>query len=285
MPPKDPGVFQKPAGTYDPRGRLDPMGFDRHVRFRTRLPCAPLRPFLDHFWVIGWDVSENGYHSVELMHRPYVDVFLSLDWSGVQGTFRGKRVYEAQGSGRIIGARFLPGAFGSFWSGELANLQDQQLPLSELFEGLDRAAVEQLLEHDDEVVMDRLEELLLLKKPAPDANIALVNTIIAAIEADDTLSTVSAVANSFRYSERWMQQLFRTYVGIGLKWFLQRHRLLLAAERIRGSDAPDWAGMAYDLGYSSQQHFITDFRKVLGETPLQYRATALQRQSTQTEWD
>ena len=38
-------------------------------------------------------------------------------------------------------------------------------------------------------------------------------------------------------------------------------------------------------GYSSQQHFITDFRKVLGETPLQYRATALQRQSTQTEWD
>ena len=90
--------------------------------------------------------------------------------------------------------------------GELANLQDQQLPLSELFEGLDRAAVEQLLEHDDEVVMDRLEELLLLKKPAPDANIALVNTIIAAIEADDTLSTVSAVANSFRYSERWMQQ-------------------------------------------------------------------------------
>lgn len=278
MPPKNPDVFQKPAVTYDPRGRLDPTGFDQHVRFRTRLPCEPLRPFLDHLWVIRWDVSENTYHSAEVMHRPYVDVFLSLDWSGVQGTFRGKRVYEAQGSGRIIGARFLPGAFRSFWSGELTNLQDQQLPLSELLDGMDQAAVEQLLSNDDDDLMDRLEELLLLKKPAPDENIALINAIIAAIEADDTLSTVSAVADSFRYSERWLQHLFRTYVGIGLKWFLQRHRLLLAAERIRGSDTPDWTGMAYDLGYSSQQHFITDFRKVLGETPLQYRAAVTRQQ-------
>lgn len=272
MAPKDPGVFQKPAETYDPRGRLDPAGFDRHVRFRTRLPGEPLRPFLDHLWVIRWEVSEHAYHSTEVMHRPYVDVFLSLDWSGVQGTFRGKRVYEAHGSGRIIGARFLPGAFRSFWSGELTNLQDQHLPLSELFDGMDQAVVEQLLANDDDHVMDRLEKLLMLKEPAPDENIALVNKIIAAIEADDALSTVSAVAGSFGYSERWLQNLFRTYVGIGLKWFLQRHRLLLAAERIRGSEVPDWAGMAYDLGYSSQQHFITDFRKVLGETPLQYRA-------------
>ncbi|WP_339645162.1 AraC family transcriptional regulator [uncultured Pelagibacterium sp.] len=272
MSSKDPGVFQKPAETYDPRGRLDPTGFDRHVRFRTRLPCQPLRPFLDHLWVIRWDVSEQVYHSAEVMHRPYVDVFLSLDWSGVQGTFRGKRVYKAQGSGRIIGARFLPGAFRSFWSGELTNLQEQQLPLSELLDGMDRAAIEQLLANDDDDVMDRLEEQLLLKKPAPDENIALVNAIIAAIEADEDLSTVSAVAGRFCYSERWLQQLFRTYVGIGLKWFLQRHRLLAAAERIRGRDVPDWAGMAYDLGYSSQQHFITDFRKVLGQTPLQYRA-------------
>lgn len=33
---------------------------------------------------------------------------------------------------------------------------------------------------------------------------------------------------------------------------------------------PDWTAIAYDLGYSSQQHFITDFRTVLGVTPVQY---------------
>ena len=45
-----------------------------------------------------------------------------------------------------------------------------------------------------------------------------------------------------------------------------------AAETIRGTEEPDWAGIAYELGYSSQQHFITDFRTVLGETPVQYKA-------------
>ena len=105
-----------------------------------------------------------------------------------------------------------------------------------------------------------------------DGDIDLVNAIIAAIESDDALNSVAAVAGMFGRSERWLQQLFRDYVGIGLKWLLQRHRLLAAAAQIRASDEPDWAAIAYDLGYSSQAHFITDFRKVLGETPVQYKA-------------
>ena len=36
-------------------------------------------------------------------------------------------------------------------------------------------------------------------------------------------------------------------------------------------DQPDWAALAYDLGYSSQQHFITNFKRVLGKTPVQYK--------------
>ncbi|WP_369417970.1 helix-turn-helix domain-containing protein [Cohnella mopanensis] len=52
---------------------------------------------------------------------------------------------------------------------------------------------------------------------------------------------------------------------------LQRNKLLEAARFIRECEHPDWADMAYDLGYSSQQHFITDFNRVLGKTPLQYK--------------
>jgi hypothetical protein len=41
-------VFQKSAATYEPRGRLDPAGFARHVRFRTYPPPADLVPFIEH---------------------------------------------------------------------------------------------------------------------------------------------------------------------------------------------------------------------------------------------
>ncbi len=264
-------VLQKSAESYEPRGRLDPVGFERHVRFHTYLPPADLAPFIEHFWTIHWDKVDNPYHSEEVMHRPYVDLFVSMEQSGIQGTFRGKRTYVAAGSGRIVGIRFRPGAFHAFWGGALEDLQDKIIDLEQVFPQIDRRYSEQLLTLDDQAAIDDLLKLLRAQHPQPDANIEHVNAIITAIETDDSLQTVTAVAKAFSRSERWLQQLFQDYVGIGLKWLIQRHRLLAAAQQIRASDEPNWATLAYDLGYSSQQHFITDFKQVLGKTPLQYK--------------
>ncbi len=263
-------VLQKSAGNYEPRGRLDPLGFERHVRFDTYLPPADLVPFLEHFWTIHWDLAGAAYHSDEVMHRPYVDVFISREQSGIQGTFRGKRTYVAAGSGRIVGVRFRPGAFHAFWSGRLADLQDRILDLQEVFPAIDRPYIEHVSSLDDDTALHRLLALLRAKQPQPDANIDLLNAMIAAIETDENLQTVTAVARAFHRSERWIQQFFQDYVGIGAKWLLQRYRLLAAAKQIRQTDQPDWAALAYDLGYSSQQHFIADFKDVLRNTPLQY---------------
>ena len=269
MPTPPAPVFQKPAEHYDPRGRLDPGGFARHVSFRMMPPEADLAPFIEHFWVVRWEGIEGTYDNAEVMHRPYVDVFVAADDAGIQGTFRGKRIYKASGTGRVFGARFRPGAFRKFWPGELSNLQDQMLPLAAVFPGVEP---DTLRLDDEDAAIARLAELLGMANAEADENIDLIGRIIAAIEADDGLTTVAAVAAAFERSERWVQQLFRDYIGIGLKWFLQRRRLLGAAELIRATDQPDWADIAYALGYASQQHFITDFKNVLGETPVQYKA-------------
>ena len=130
-------VLQKPADKYEPRGRLDPVGFERHVSFLTYSPPADLAPFIEHFWTIRWDKVGIAYNSEEVMHRPYVDVFVSLQQSGIQGTFRGKRTYVAAGSGRIVGIRFRPGAFHAFWGGALADLQDKIIELQKVFHQTD----------------------------------------------------------------------------------------------------------------------------------------------------
>ncbi len=264
-------VLQKSAANYEPRGRLDPVGFARHVHFSTYSPPADLAPFVEHFWTIRWDKVDNTYHSEEVMHRPYVDLFVSTVQSGIQGTFRGKRTYVAADSGRIVGIRLRPGAFHAFWDGALAELQDKILDLQQLFPQLDSPSIQHLLTLDDQAAIQELATLIRAKRPQVDANIELINAIIAAIETDENLQTVAAVAKAFARSERALQQLFRDYVGIGLKWLLQRHKLLAAAHQIRATDQPNWATIAYDLGYSSQQHFITDFKQVLGKTPLQYK--------------
>lgn len=264
-------VFQKPAEGYEPRGRLDPDGFERHVSFQTYVPPADLAPFIEHFWAIHWDEVDSTYYSEEVMHRPYIDVFVSREQSGVQGTFRGKRTYVASGSGRIVGIRFRPGAFHAFWDGTLADLQDKIIDLEQVFPQMDSRYTKHLLTLDDQTAIHELQKLARAKQPQADANIELINEIIAATETDESLQTVSSVAKAFGKSERWLQQLFLDYLGLGLKWLLQRHRLLAAARQIRETEEPNWAMMAYDLGYISQQHFITDFKQVLGKTPLQYK--------------
>jgi AraC-like DNA-binding protein len=227
--------------------------------------------FIEHFWAIRWDGALGPYRSEEVMHRPYVDVFLSAQESGIQGTFRGKRTYSAAGSGRILGARFRPGAFHAFWRGEMSDLQDKVIGLRQVFPWADSACIERVLALDDDAAVQALLSLLRLDPPQPDGTIELLNEIIAAVESGEGLGTVTAVAHAFGRSERWLQQTFKDYLGIGLKWLLQRHRLLAAAEKIRETAIPDWAALAYDLGYSSQQHFITDFKNVLGSTPRQYK--------------
>jgi AraC-like DNA-binding protein len=264
-------VLQKSADNYEPHGRLDPAGFEHHVSFQTYLPPADLASFIDHVWTIRWDQADNTYYSEEVMHRPYVDVFVSMQQSGIQGTFRGKRTYVATGSGRIVGIRFRPGAFHAFWDGSLADLQDKIIDVQQVFPQIDSHYIEHLLMLGDQAVIHDLLELIRAKHPQPDANIELINEIITAIETDESLQTVTAVAKAFSRSERWLQQLFQDYIGIGLKWLLQRHRLLSAAEHIRESEDPDWVAIAYDLGYSSQQHFISDFKQVIGKTPVQYK--------------
>jgi AraC-like DNA-binding protein len=264
-------VFQEPAETYEPRGRLDPTGFERHVQFRTVPPPADLAPFIAHFWVIRWDGALGRYDSDELMHRPYVDVFLSAQESGIQGTFRGKRTYSAAGNGRIVGVRFRPGGFHAFWPGEMADLQDKVVDLDRVFPWADVAGIKAILAGDDDAAIEQLITLLRSDLPKADDTVELINSVIADVETDDELNTVAALARACGKSERWLQQAFRDYLGIGPKWLLQRRRMLAAAAQIRHSGDPDWAGIAYELGYSSQQHFITDFTTVLGCTPLQYK--------------
>jgi AraC-like DNA-binding protein len=266
-------VLQKPASKYEPRGRLDPVGFGRHVTFSTHLPPADLAPFIEHLWTIRWDTTGGRpFDSEEVMHRPYVDLFVSAQESGIQGTFRGKRTYVAAGSGRIIGIRFRPGAFHAFCDEALIGLQDKVIDVHRVFRQADSRYIEHLLTLDDLAATDDLLSLVRAKHPQPDSNIELINAIITAIETDEGLQTVAAVAKAFGRSERWLQQLFQDYAGIGLKWLLQRHRLLAAAQQIRETDLPNWAALAYDLGYSSQQHFISAFKQVLGKTPAQYKA-------------
>jgi AraC-like DNA-binding protein len=270
-------VFQKTADmpSVPHQGVLYQQDFADHYRVRHYAVAPQLQPYIEYIWVISWELPPGeSRQSPAILPDPQINIYFEGTDAGVQGVFTTRRAYEAKGSAKVAGARFRPAGFYAFWPHPAAELTDRNLPLAAIFPEADARFAMTLLALEDDQVAARIEALLQTVQPLPDANITLAQTILAAIRDDMSLQTVAAVAKKFAKSERAVQQLFQTYVGVGVKWALLRSRLLDALEQVRSGNRPDWPVLALELGYNSQAHFITDFKRVMGVTPTEYEATS-----------
>ncbi|EST22739.1 hypothetical protein N566_26385 [Streptomycetaceae bacterium MP113-05] len=95
----------------DTRGIVDARGLFARVRFRRFEPAAALRPYLEHYWLIDWDLTEPyathvvPHPSVNLVFQRYDDGPDTAEVSGIGLELFTQRL---QGSGRVCGAQFRP---------------------------------------------------------------------------------------------------------------------------------------------------------------------------------
>jgi AraC-like DNA-binding protein len=108
--------------------------------------------------------------------------------------------------------------------------------------------------------------------PAPDPQVERIAAILRTAEQTAGLTQVEELAASAGLGVRSLQQLFSDYLGVSPKWVIRRFRLHEAADRLAAGEAPDLAALALSLGYFDQAHFTSDFRKLVGQPPAQYRA-------------
>ena len=134
-------------------------------------------------------------------------------------------------------------------------------------EGLD---VEVLSHDDDGEAIEVVESFLRSFRPVTSEAIGTVGQIVARIAGDRTITRVDQIAAQFAMPARQLQRLFRDYVGVTPKWVIQRYRLIEAAERLAAGAVADFAGLALDLGYADQAHFIRDFKKIVGSAPAAF---------------
>jgi AraC-like DNA-binding protein len=74
------------------------------------------------------------------------------------------------------------------------------------------------------------------------------------------------------FSPQYLVKTFTREVGISPHQYLMQLRVNQAKELLAHSDVPV-TQLALELGFSSSQHFATVYRRLTGETPLQYRST------------
>ncbi len=170
-----------------------------------------------------------------------------------------------------MGVKFKPGGLHAFYDNSVHELTDTFVPATYLFPNIDTPFNDNILSLDNEKMVRLLEELLQSKKPRIDKNLELITNILEYLAATDQPS-LPVVAKQFGLSERRLQEIFREYVGVGIKWIVLRARLIKAAELAATLKNPNWTTIAHDLGYGDQPHLINDFKRIIGKTPAQYAA-------------
>jgi AraC-like DNA-binding protein len=233
----------------------------------------PLAAFLDHFWIVEWDLGERPPYVQRTLPYPCVHLVFDRARSGVWGVPTGAFDYELKGAGRVCGLRFRPGAFRALLGRPLHTITDRVLAMSEVFPWDDTAAQDEVLAGaGDAAMIAAATRLLAPCLPAPDPQVERIAAILRTVEQTPGLTQVEELAAGAGLGVRSLQQLFSDYLGVSPKWVIRRFRLHEAADRLAGGEAPDLAALALALGYFDQAHFTSDFRKLVGVTPGAYRS-------------
>ncbi|TFW27293.1 AraC family transcriptional regulator [Duganella callida] len=254
------------------RGVVNPAAGEKIFRLERYLPDTELAPFVEHFWLVAWALPEGRVHVQRTLPSPCIHVVFDAGRTAVFGVMTGAFDYTLRGSGRVLGVRFRPGAFRAFLKKEVQTITDRQLPLSAVFDCNDAGAEHSVLAAADDAGMVAAATALLRRAlPAPDPATARIAQILEVIAQQAGITQVQQLADHTGTSVRKLQMLFKDYVGASPKWVIRRNRLLDAADLLaRGSDA-DLAALAQQLGYYDQSHFTTDFEKLIGKPPADYR--------------
>lgn len=198
------------APDRDTRGIVDPAELLARVRFRRPEPAEPLRPYIEHYWLIDWDLTEP-YVSHVVPHPAVHIVFQRLVYEDafveVAGIPHGLFAQKLEGRGRVCGIKFRPGAFRSVaperpvseWTG-------RRVRQPEVFPDTDPATV--LDPADETARVAALDAFLLALGPRPDPQAELAATLVDRIRTDRTIRRVTDFARAEGLSVRLLQRLF-----------------------------------------------------------------------------
>jgi AraC-like DNA-binding protein len=255
-------------------GILKPGSFSYNYDLRCFEPHDDLKPFVEHYFISRRrSTYDPDYVGSDILSQPVVSLFIKPERAYFEGPTTGRRTLAAKDSPIYVGAQFKPGGFYSFWKNPISELVEKQIDASLVLPGVTEKFAHDMLSYENQQIVFSIETQLRTKNPQPDPRLELINRIIIAIEQDDTMKTVAKVAERFGKSERSIQYLFQTYIGVGAKWAIMRTRFLEVIKYAREQEKPDWIQIAAEYDYSDQSHFINDFKKMTGESPSRYMSS------------
>ena len=265
--------------------------------FRSYVPRAPLREFVDDFWLYEDYAGEHSWELIlptgtfEMVFNLREDELRIYSLSEpdecrrfagalVSGPYAGSFASDTAEEAAILGVHFKPGgafAILGLPAGEFTNMH---VDLRTIWGPAATTLRERLCAMSKPVSRFRiLEQALLEKLLEPLAPHGAVHVGLDVLTRTHGQVKIRDIARVVDLSSRRFTEVFTAQVGLTPKLFGRVQRFQHAAASARGAAKVDWAQLALDCGYFDQSHLINEFVEFCGLTPTYYwqRLKALDR--------
>jgi AraC-like DNA-binding protein len=170
---------------------------------------------------------------------------------------------------QVVIVRFKPGWSSPLLGVRACALTDRYVPLHDLWGQAGGDLCDALLaaRGATEVVAKMSDAIAMRIRDCDEPTSApLARRAVRLLEAGEL--RVARVAQQLGITTRHLHRAFAESIGIGPKDFARTVRLNRAVHRAEASR--DWGRIATDVGYYDQAHLISEFRDLIGLTPVEF---------------
>jgi len=242
-----------------------------------RIPCPPLREFIELLWLYDGYVVPHAQERLLPGATTELVFDLRAGVSGaagavVAGPHSRSFLLDTRAERAVLGVHFRAGGAFAILGVSAAELHNRQFPLEALWGSRAERVREQILgAGSPDAKFDVLERQLIAGATGPARHRA-VRLAIQALAARSVPCSIAALTERIGLSHRRFLDHFRHEVGMTPKLFARVQRFQGVVHRVHGLAAVDWAVLAAECGYFDQAHFAHDFREFCGLTPSAYLA-------------
>lgn len=262
--------------------------------YKTLEPCSELEPFVECFWLLTAPCQDptNPKNEIVLPDGKteliihFGDDFLKLEKLEdgnrfvkqarvlMSGQLTEHIVLQPTGEVGVLAARFKPAGAARFFSLPYEEIVDQVVDLSSYDKKTARAlneevekltVIDERLEFMQAFLKNRLQE-----ESQEDIYVRHACQYIMKSEGE---YSVAELVKLIGFSERQLERKFKKQVGLSPKMLSRIVRFQKILRLAQTSKNMTLVDAAVSCGYYDQSHFIRDFTKFSGDSPLKYLAS------------
>ncbi|MEZ5038715.1 MAG: helix-turn-helix domain-containing protein [Saprospiraceae bacterium] len=167
---------------------------------------------------------------------------------------------------------FYPIGFVNFLKTPLENLVDKETPISELFGQEEACKLEQQMINamDSQQRIIIIESFLLNKLNEKNTISNIVKSTVEALLKTNGATAINVILKDEVAKRRQLERHFRKQVGISPKQLGKAIRLQATLNLLINKKSKTLTDIAYESEYFDQNHFIKDFKDLVGVTPKEF---------------